>query len=97
MERGEATFETATQAVLERIAQQNARLNALLEVYADEALEAARQLDRSKQQGKELPPLAGLLYVHKDNIAVAGHRLSAASRILEGFVSPYDATVIQKA
>lgn len=96
VERGEATFETATQAVLERIAQQNARLNALLEVYADEALEAARQLDRSKQQGKELPPLAGLLYVHKDNIAVAGHRLSAASRILEGFVSPYDATVIQR-
>jgi len=96
VERGHTTFEAATQAALERIAQENARLNALLEVYAEEALEAARQLDQKRQQGQALAPLSGLLYVHKDNIAVAGHRLSAASRILEGFVSPYDATVIQR-
>lgn len=96
VERGETTFEAATQSILERIARENARLNALLEVYADEALEQARRLDQERQQGRKLAPLAGLLYVHKDNIAVAGHCLNAASRILEGFISPYDATVIQR-
>lgn len=84
----------AVEEALQRIDAQNPALNALLEVYADEALEKARKLD-------ELPveaplPLRGLVYVHKDNICYAGHRASAASRILEGFVSPYSATVIER-
>ncbi len=84
----------AVEEALQRIDAENPALNALLEVYADEALEKARKLD-------ELPveaplPLRGLIYVHKDNICYAGHRASAASRILEGFVSPYSATVIER-
>jgi aspartyl-tRNA(Asn)/glutamyl-tRNA(Gln) amidotransferase subunit A len=84
----------AVEAALARIEAQNSRLNALLEVYAEEALKKARHLD-------QLPiahdlPLRGLIYVHKDNICYAGYRVSAASKILEGFVSPYSATVIER-
>jgi aspartyl-tRNA(Asn)/glutamyl-tRNA(Gln) amidotransferase subunit A len=93
---GQASYGEIVHAALARIAAENARLNALLDVYAEEALAQAEALDKQAAAGQPLPRLAGLLYVHKDNIAVAGHRLSAASRILEGFVSPYDATVIER-
>lgn len=84
----------AVEEALGRIHAQNPALNALLEVYADEALQKARRLD---ELPAEAPlPLRGLIYVHKDNICYAGHRVSAASRILEGFVSPYSATVIER-
>lgn len=96
VERGEATFTQAVEQFLERIKQQNSRLNALLETYDDEALEQARRWDAACKAGEPLPRLAGLVYVHKDNIAVAGHRLSAASRMLEGYVSPFDATAIER-
>ncbi|MCS7152825.1 MAG: Asp-tRNA(Asn)/Glu-tRNA(Gln) amidotransferase subunit GatA [Bacteroidia bacterium] len=96
VERGEATFTQAVEEFLERIYRENPRLNALLEVYENEALEAARRWDKAVQEGAALPPLAGLVYVHKDNIAVANHRLGAASRILEGYISPFDATVIER-
>ncbi len=94
--RGEATFVAATETALNEITAHNPSLNALLEVYTEEALTAARSWDTAVAKQEPLPPLAGLLYVHKDNIAVAGHRLGASSRILEGFVSPYNATVIER-
>ncbi|MCS6790195.1 MAG: Asp-tRNA(Asn)/Glu-tRNA(Gln) amidotransferase subunit GatA [Bacteroidia bacterium] len=94
--KGETSFEQAVQSMLTQIASHNPHLNALLEVYEEEALEAARQYDIQVSQKKSLPPLAGLVYVHKDNIALAGHRLSAASRILEGYVSPFSATAIER-
>lgn len=96
VERGEATFTQAVEGFLQRIHEKNAHLNALLEVYESEALAAAQTWDRRHAAGEALPPLAGLVYVHKDNIALAEHRLSAASRILEGYISPYDATVIER-
>lgn len=85
----------AVEAALARIAKQNAYLNALLEVYETEAREKAAALEGQLAQGKALP-LGGLIYVHKDNICYANHRASAASRILEGFVSPYSATAVAR-
>lgn len=96
VQEGKASFTDTTQEAIALIRARNASMNALLEVYAEEALKAAKEWDERVQAGRELPPLAGLLYVHKDNIAVAEHRLGAASRILEGFCSPYDATVIAR-
>ncbi|MCX8111859.1 MAG: Asp-tRNA(Asn)/Glu-tRNA(Gln) amidotransferase subunit GatA [Bacteroidia bacterium] len=96
VERGDTTFTERVESFLQKIYSDNPRLNALLEVYDTEAIEAAQNWDKLYQRGQPLPPLAGLVYVHKDNIAVAGHRLGAASRILEGYVSPFDATVIER-
>ena len=85
---------SAVEEALQRIYVQNPALNALLEVYTDEALEKAKRIDALPADAPL--PLRGLIYVHKDNICYAGHGVSAASRILEGFVSPYSATVIER-
>ncbi len=70
-------------------------LNAFLDVYADEALEQARQVQEKMAAGKA-GPLAGAVLAIKDNIAIKGKKLTCASRILANFVSPYDATVVQR-
>lgn len=79
---------------LERI-QKYRHFNAFMESFDDEALDRAKEIDekiRSGRQGK----LAGMVLGIKDNIAFKDHRLSAASRILEGYVSPFNATVVER-
>ena len=84
----------AVEEALQRIHTHNPTLNALLEVYEEEARQKAQQLDSLPADAPL--PLRGLIYVHKDNICYAGHRASAASRILQNFVSPYSATAIER-
>ena len=61
---------------------QNEKLNAFLEVYAEEALDRASQLDSQDIKGK----LHGVVIGIKDNICYRGHRSSASSKILESFI-----------
>ncbi len=71
------------------------KLNAFVEVYREEALERAQEIDNKiiqNQAGK----LAGLVIGVKDNICYKNHKCSAASKMLEGFESPYSATVIER-
>jgi len=84
----------AVEEALQRIRTHNPTLNALLEVYEEEARQKAQQLDSLPADAPL--PLRGLIYVHKDNICYADHRASAASRILQNFVSPYSATAIER-
>ncbi|MCC7303711.1 MAG: Asp-tRNA(Asn)/Glu-tRNA(Gln) amidotransferase subunit GatA [Bacteroidia bacterium] len=70
-------------------------LNAFLEVFTDSALATSRRLDSELKEGKS-GRLTGMVIAIKDNIAYAGHRVSCASRILEGYVSPYTATALQR-
>ena len=71
-------------------------LNAFLEVYADEALTRAKQLDEKRRSGQPTGRLHGVVIALKDVIAYKDHLLTAASRILEGYVSIYNATVVEK-
>jgi aspartyl-tRNA(Asn)/glutamyl-tRNA(Gln) amidotransferase subunit A len=71
-------------------------LNAFLEVYADEALARARELDERRKAGKPMGRLHGVVIALKDVIAHQGHTLTAASKILAGFTSIYNATVVEK-
>jgi aspartyl-tRNA(Asn)/glutamyl-tRNA(Gln) amidotransferase subunit A len=84
----------AVEEALQRIRTHNPTLNALLEVYEEEARQKAQQLDSLPADAPL--PLRGLIYVHKDNICYADRRASAASRILQNFVSPYSATAIER-
>lgn len=81
-------------ACLDRIRKHESE-GAFLEVYTEEALAKADALD-ARGFGGDLAPLTGVVVGVKDNICHKNHRLSAGSRILEGFVSLYSATVVER-
>ena len=83
------------QALLDRIERFDDQLNAFVTVTADRALEAAERADALRQKG-ENGVLNGLPIVHKDIFCTRGVRTTCGSRMLEKFVSPYDATVVER-
>lgn len=92
LDRGETTVAATVDSFLTAITG-NAHLNAFLEVYFDEARARATQLDaQTTAKGR----LHGVVIGVKDNICHKGHRVGASSKILEGFVSPYSATAIER-
>ncbi len=82
-------------AFLDRIAASQPVLNAFITVLHEQALAAAQAADRELSAGRG-GPLAGLPIVHKDLFCTAGVRTTCGSRMLDNFVSPYDATVVAK-
>ncbi len=78
---------------LDRVDRANPILASFLEVSREEALREAAEVDRRVAQGEALP-LAGVPLAIKDNMWVAGRKVSCASRILEGFQPPGDATAV---
>jgi aspartyl-tRNA(Asn)/glutamyl-tRNA(Gln) amidotransferase subunit A len=70
--------------------------NAFINAREERALESARAIDLAKSQGKDVGFLAGIPIAIKDNICVAGSKATAGSKILENFVSPYNATVTER-
>lgn len=78
-----------------RIAEKK-HLNAFLEVFEHESIERARLLDRQRGEGATLGKLHGVVIGIKDVISIKGHTLSASSKMLEGYESVYNATVIDR-
>ncbi|HET7516913.1 MAG TPA: amidase family protein, partial [Actinomycetes bacterium] len=93
---GRATAVQATEAALERITATDERLHAFLTVTGDQALADARRVDAARERGERLGPLAGVPLALKDVLVTKGVRTTAGSRILDEFVPPYDATVVQR-
>ncbi len=93
----EVTSREVVQAHLDRIAETDGELNAFLHVGAEEALAAADAVDESLDAG-EAPasPLAGVPLALKDVIVTTDAPTTGASKILEGWMSPYDATITRK-
>lgn len=93
---GEIACAEATRAYLDRIAELNPKLNAFLRVDADRGLLAAKEIDARRARGETLGLLAGLPVAVKDVLCAADEPTTCASRMLEHFVAPYDATVIAR-
>jgi aspartyl-tRNA(Asn)/glutamyl-tRNA(Gln) amidotransferase subunit A len=91
---GHLTLSDLVNDYLNRI-DEKADLNIFLEVYKEEALAKAEEISRKLKEGSA-GRLAGMVIALKDNICYGEHRVSAASRILEGFESLYDATVVSR-
>lgn len=85
-----------TRHALDRIEQDNERLNAYLTVNRAAALQRAAQLDAEIQTAIEDQPLAGVPVAIKDNLCTAGLRTTCASHILGNYAPPYTATVVEK-
>jgi aspartyl-tRNA(Asn)/glutamyl-tRNA(Gln) amidotransferase subunit A len=85
-----------TRTYLDRIAAVDGRVGAFLRVDADGALAQAADVDSRRAQKKPCGPLAGLSIAIKDILCQRGERTTCASRMLENFRPPYDATVIAK-
>ncbi|MBL0357619.1 MAG: Asp-tRNA(Asn)/Glu-tRNA(Gln) amidotransferase subunit GatA [Chitinophagaceae bacterium] len=92
---GNTTCDTAVKHFLESI-QQHRRLNAFTEVYAEEAVSRAAELDEKRKSGKPTGKLHGVVVAIKDVICYKGHKVTAASNILKGFTSVYNATAVQR-
>ncbi|MFO1371220.1 MAG: Asp-tRNA(Asn)/Glu-tRNA(Gln) amidotransferase subunit GatA [Candidatus Competibacteraceae bacterium] len=92
---GEFSSEELVRAFLERIARFNPQLNAFITVTAESALAQARAADQRRQRG-EAGPLTGVPIAQKDIFCTNGVRTSCGSRMLDRFIAPYDATVVEK-
>jgi len=94
IQSGKTSCLSITKSYLERISEHK-HLNAFLEVYEEEALEAARQVDQ-KIANASAGKLAGMVIGIKDNICYKDHKISASSKILDGFESLFSATVVER-
>ena len=91
---GDLTSVDLTRSVLERIETCEPQVNAYISVDAEGALVAAADVDRRRQSGERLGPLAGIPLALKDVLCVRGGRTTCGSAILTNYVAPYDATVV---
>ena len=85
-----------TTAAFERINAVEEKLGAFNSLTKETALETAKKVDEKIAKGEELPLLAGIPLALKDNMNLVGSKTTASSKILENFVSPYNATVTEK-
>ncbi len=81
---------------LDKIEKEDTKIRAFIEIYYDDALAKAKELDKKVNEGKKLGKLAGKAIAIKNNIAIKGKLLSCASKMLENYIAPYNAHVIEK-
>ncbi len=92
---GDFSSEELTRACLERIAEHDGTLNSFITVDEEHALAQARAADARLRQG-EAGPLTGIPVAQKDIFCTDGVLTTCASRMLENFIAPYSATVVEK-
>lgn len=83
-------------AHLDRIEKLEPEINAFITVSKEEALEAADRVDEKIRNNEELGILAGIPIGIKDNISTKGIRTTCASKILENYIPPFDATIVER-
>ncbi|HEX7307025.1 Asp-tRNA(Asn)/Glu-tRNA(Gln) amidotransferase subunit GatA [Lentzea sp.] len=93
---GEVSSVEVTQAHLDRIAETDGKVHAFLHVDTEGALAQARRVDEAVKAGEQVSPLAGVPLALKDVMTTEGVPTTVGSKMLEGWLPPYDATVTRK-
>ncbi|MCI0492783.1 MAG: aspartyl/glutamyl-tRNA amidotransferase subunit A [Planctomycetes bacterium] len=96
LESGDISSVELTRAYLDRIAEVDKKIGAFLRVDAQRAIDQAAQIDAKRRQRQPVGRLAGLPIAIKDILCQRGERTTCASRMLQDFRAPYDATVIAR-
>jgi aspartyl-tRNA(Asn)/glutamyl-tRNA(Gln) amidotransferase subunit A len=96
LQRGEVSARELTDHHLARIEAVDPSVHAFLEVTSARARADADRIDVARAAGDPLPPLAGVPLAIKDNLCTKGVRTTCSSRMLEGFVPPYESTVTDR-
>ncbi len=96
VQSGKMTAREAVLYSLQKIKELNPQINAFVEVWPEEALKRADEIDARREKGEKLGLLAGVPVGIKDNILYKGHKATCCSKMLENYVAPYNSTVVEK-
>ncbi|MBI5629826.1 MAG: Asp-tRNA(Asn)/Glu-tRNA(Gln) amidotransferase subunit GatA [Elusimicrobia bacterium] len=96
VKEGLFSAEEVLRRCLERLKAVEPKLKAFVTVLEEKALAQAKAVDEKRSAGRALGSLAGVPVALKDNIMVEGVQTTCSSKILKGYISPYDATVVSR-
>ncbi len=96
LEKGEVTSEQITKSYFNRIKEIDPKVKAYVSILEEEAIAKAKKVDEDRKAGKAVSKFAGIPIGIKDNMCITGTKTTCSSKMLENFVAPYNATVIDK-
>jgi aspartyl-tRNA(Asn)/glutamyl-tRNA(Gln) amidotransferase subunit A len=96
LDKGSQTARAHTEETYSRIAETEPRLRSFVSLTQERALADADRIDKAKAAGSPLGALAGVNLAIKDNLCTKGIRTTCSSRMLEGFIPPYESTATQR-